>query len=285
MHPSFIRNSYRNSNSNLNLNSKLTSHHITSHTSHHNFWKWDFLFRKLSAFVLPEGFPAHPHRGFTTLTYFLPSSSENDNNSKSGGGGFIHRDSLGVKQKYGSLGSSNNNNNPRYTDHAQWLFTGSGMLHEEMFDFEEEEKSGGTDEKYNSRYELYQLWINVPSNYKLNPPKVQLLRTGTGSDDNNDDDDDDGTGTTKTNTDADAGVMPTVSTSTESVSTSTSTNCDVVVIAGTYKPYNNIDNNDDDDDDDDTNVVTSQAKPVHSDLSVLHAVSYTHLTLPTNDLV
>ncbi|OEU06880.1 hypothetical protein FRACYDRAFT_252510, partial [Fragilariopsis cylindrus CCMP1102] len=143
---------------------------------HHNFWKWDFLFRKLSAFVLPEGFPAHPHRGFTTLTYFLPSSSsENDNNSKSGGGGFIHRDSLGVKQKYGSLGSSNNNNNPRYTDHAQWLFTGSGMLHEEMFDFEEEEKSGGTDEKYNSRYELYQLWINVPSNYKLDPPQVQLL--------------------------------------------------------------------------------------------------------------
>jgi redox-sensitive bicupin YhaK (pirin superfamily) len=244
-------------------------------TSHHNFWKWDFIFRKLSAFVLPEGFPAHPHRGFTTLTYFLPSSSENENDG-SGGGGFIHRDSLGVKQKYGSSsgssGNSNSNSNSRYKDHAQWLFTGSGMLHEEMFDFEEDSS------KYNSRYELYQLWINVPSKYKLNPPKVQLLRTATGTYDNdNDDDDDDGTRTrtgTTTNTDGNGngnGVMPTVSTSKESISTATTTNCDVVVIAGTYKPYDNDnDDNDKEEEDDDINVVTSQAKPVHSDLSVLH---------------
>ena len=90
-------------------------------------------------FILPAGFPAHPHRGFTTLTYFLK-------------GGFRHRDSMGIVQDYGR-------SQPK---HSQWLFTGAGLLHEEMFD-----KS--------SQQELYQLWINVPSQRKLDPPDVRLL--------------------------------------------------------------------------------------------------------------
>lgn len=41
--------------------------------------------------------------------------------------------------------------------------TGSGMLHEEMFDVQYQ------------RQELYQLWLNVPSSHKMDPPDSVLL--------------------------------------------------------------------------------------------------------------
>lgn len=73
----------------------------------------------------PNRFPAHPHRGFTTLTYFLPNDDNADSastsNTSTSGGGFIHRDSLGIKQTYGSKGG-------RYTDEAQWLFVRTTLL-------------------------------------------------------------------------------------------------------------------------------------------------------------
>jgi len=99
-------------------------------------------------YILPEGFPAHPHRGFTTLTYFLK-------------GGFSHRDSLGVAQSYGKS-SSPNFNTKIQEYHSQWLFTGAGLLHEEMFNDSPQQ-------------ELFQLWVNVPSTRKLDPPTVNLL--------------------------------------------------------------------------------------------------------------
>jgi redox-sensitive bicupin YhaK (pirin superfamily) len=222
---------------------------------HHNFWKWDAIFRKLSAFVLPEGFPAHPHRGFTTLTYFLPPDTEggnaNANANAGGGGGFVHRDSIGVKQTYGSKGS--------YKNQAQWLFTGRGMLHEEMFDFLQNDLGKKDKQDYNSRYELYQLWVNVPGTHKLDPPRVQLLREA------------DGKSKDETRADEDVGVMPRVVSSKTSVSPAngedklmtTTTDCEVVVIAGSYQPSC----------EDDRQVVSSfqsQAEPLHSDLSVLH---------------
>ena len=222
---------------------------------HHNFWKWDAIFRKLSAFVLPEGFPAHPHRGFTTLTYFLPPDTKggnaNANANAGGGGGFVHRDSIGVKQTYGSKGS--------YKNQAQWLFTGRGMLHEEMFDFLQNDLGKKDKQDYNSRYELYQLWVNVPGTHKLDPPRVQLLREA------------DGKSKDETRADEDVGVMPRVVSSKTSVSPAngedklmtTTTDCEVVVIAGSYQPSC----------EDDRQVVSSfqsQAEPLHSDLSVLH---------------
>lgn len=109
----------------------------------HSFAKYD-LFRWIQQqFILPEGFPAHPHRGFITLTYILQ-------------GGMKHRDSLGIQQIYKQ-------------HQTQWLYTGSGMLHEEMWD---------NDDNI-SQQELYQLWINVPSRFKLNPPSVVLLGNDT----------------------------------------------------------------------------------------------------------
>ena len=48
------------------------------------------------------------------------------------------------------------------------------MLHEEMFDLVQNDLD--SNQNYNSRYELYQLWVNVPGNHKLDPPQVQLLK-------------------------------------------------------------------------------------------------------------
>ena len=54
--------------------------------------------------------------------------------------------------------------------HTQWLSTGSGMLHEEMFD-----NSSGGDFIKPVRQELYQLWLNVPAKHKWTEPSSVLL--------------------------------------------------------------------------------------------------------------
>jgi redox-sensitive bicupin YhaK (pirin superfamily) len=114
----------------------------------HTFAAWDIL-RYLQRTFFPEGFPAHPHRGFVTVTYILK-------------GGFQHRDSLGVKQLYGA--------EERHSGkHTQWLTTGGGILHEEMFDMGFKNFFQPCDQ------ELYQLWLNLPSKDKLTPPRIDLL--------------------------------------------------------------------------------------------------------------
>uniref|UniRef100_A0A7S3P4A4 Pirin N-terminal domain-containing protein n=1 Tax=Amphora coffeiformis TaxID=265554 RepID=A0A7S3P4A4_9STRA len=97
-----------------------------------------------------EGFPAHPHRGFVTLTYFLD-------------GGFRHRDSLGIEQVYGQ-------NLEGVPHHSQWLSTGAGLLHEEMF-YQKEWWHW-------QRQELYQLWINLPRSEKMSQPYLLLMEDG-----------------------------------------------------------------------------------------------------------
>lgn len=114
----------------------------------HSFAAWDPL-RYIQRTFFPEGFPAHPHRGFVTVTYFLR-------------GGFLHRDSAGVKQIYGA--------EERHGEkHTQYLMTGAGLLHEEMFDIKADNALGV------SGQELYQLWLNVPSKNKFDTPFSQLL--------------------------------------------------------------------------------------------------------------
>jgi redox-sensitive bicupin YhaK (pirin superfamily) len=116
----------------------------------HSFFQWDPLRYFQRQFILPEGFPAHPHRGFTTVTYFLK-------------GGFTHRDSMGIQQAYGAKPSRHG------PYHTQWLSTGAGLLHEEMFDF------GGGENDWWTDQELYQLWLNVPAREKMTPPVSYLL--------------------------------------------------------------------------------------------------------------
>lgn len=102
--------------------------------------------RYIQRTFFPEGFPAHPHRGFITVTYCMS-------------GGMVHRDSLGVKQTYGA--------EPRHNGkHTQWLTAGAGILHEEMWD---------VSSNLSDRQELYQLWLNLPAKYKMCNPSVHLL--------------------------------------------------------------------------------------------------------------
>src|SRR6202521_4086268 len=77
------------------------------------------------------GFPAHPHRGFETVTYMLD-------------GHMRHEDHLGNR---GDLG-------PGY---VQWMTAARGIIHSEM-----PQQSEG-------RMRGFQLWLNLPSQEKMKP--------------------------------------------------------------------------------------------------------------------
>ncbi|MEN3365299.1 MAG: quercetin 2,3-dioxygenase [Burkholderiales bacterium] len=77
------------------------------------------------------GFPAHPHRGFETVTYMLD-------------GHMRHEDHLG---NVGELMSGG----------VQWMTAGRGIVHSEMPQQEQGRMRG------------FQLWINLPANEKMKP--------------------------------------------------------------------------------------------------------------------
>lgn len=81
------------------------------------------------------GFPAHPHRGFETVTYMLD-------------GRMRHRDHLGNEAVLESGG-------------VQWMTAGRGVIHEEMPEQEEGLMRG------------FQLWINLPAAEKMIPARYQ----------------------------------------------------------------------------------------------------------------
>lgn len=83
-----------------------------------------------------SGFPAHPHRGFETVTYMLEGSVE-------------HRDSLGNS---GVIGPGD----------VQWMTAGSGIVHEEMPHGDERGRIGG-----------FQLWVNLPAELKMTAPRYR----------------------------------------------------------------------------------------------------------------
>jgi redox-sensitive bicupin YhaK (pirin superfamily) len=75
------------------------------------------------------GFPAHPHRGFETVTYILD-------------GHMLHEDHLGNK---GNLKSGG----------VQWMTAGRGIIHSEM------------PQQDRGRMRGFQLWINLPAKEKM----------------------------------------------------------------------------------------------------------------------
>lgn len=77
------------------------------------------------------GFPAHPHRGFETVTYMLDGHME-------------HQDHLG---NVGNLAPGS----------VQWMTAGRGVIHSEM----PKQKDG--------RMRGFQLWINLPAAEKMRP--------------------------------------------------------------------------------------------------------------------
>ena len=70
------------------------------------FLLFDHLGPKQVAPGVADGFPAHPHRGFETVTYLLDGAIE-------------HRDSFGNR---GRIGPGD----------VQWMTAGSGLVHSEM---------------------------------------------------------------------------------------------------------------------------------------------------------
>ncbi len=87
------------------------------------------------------GFPAHPHRGFETLTVVLQ-------------GRLDHADSLGAAARYGD-------------GDAQWMTAGAGIVHSEMFPLLRTDAPNPA--------ELFQIWVNLPPAKKLAPPGYKML--------------------------------------------------------------------------------------------------------------
>lgn len=87
------------------------------------------------------GFPAHPHRGFETVTYVRT-------------GVIDHSDSLGAKARFGQ-------------GDTQWLTAGAGIVHCEMFPL--------LDETGPNPLELFQIWLNLPAESKMVDPHFTML--------------------------------------------------------------------------------------------------------------
>jgi quercetin 2,3-dioxygenase len=86
-----------------------------------------------------KGAPAHPHRGFETVTYLIE-------------GIFEHKDSSGNS---GKLNAGD----------IQWMTAGSGLIHSEMPEMEFSKKGG--------RLHGFQLWVNLPQKDKMTNPHYQ----------------------------------------------------------------------------------------------------------------
>jgi redox-sensitive bicupin YhaK (pirin superfamily) len=84
------------------------------------------------------GFPAHPHRGFETVTYMLD-------------GHLRHEDHLGHT---GDLKSGG----------VQWMTAGRGIIHSEM------------PQQERGRMRGFQLWINLPANEKMKPASYRDIQ-------------------------------------------------------------------------------------------------------------
>jgi redox-sensitive bicupin YhaK (pirin superfamily) len=89
----------------------------------------------------PRGVGVHPHRGFETVTLAYE-------------GKIAHHDSAGNS---GIIGKGE----------VQWMTAASGILHKEYHE-SNYSKSGGP-------FQMVQLWINLPAEYKMTMPRYQSI--------------------------------------------------------------------------------------------------------------
>jgi quercetin 2,3-dioxygenase len=90
------------------------------------------------------GFPAHPHRGFETVTLVRT-------------GRIDHADSMGAAARYGD-------------GDVQWLTAGRGIQHSEMFPLLSTTTPNPLD--------LFQIWLNLPARQKFAAPHFTMLWAG-----------------------------------------------------------------------------------------------------------
>ena len=91
-----------------------------------------------------RGVGEHPHRGFETVTFAIKGEVE-------------HRDSGGGGGKITTGG-------------IQWMTAGSGVVHDEFHSREFSQKGGD--------FEMIQLWVNLPSKFKMTKPRYQSFEKG-----------------------------------------------------------------------------------------------------------
>lgn len=87
------------------------------------------------------GFPAHPHRGFETVTIARQGLID-------------HSDSLGAAGRFGN-------------GDVQWMTAGKGVQHSEMFPLLKEDED--------NPLELFQIWLNLPRDKKMAEPHFAML--------------------------------------------------------------------------------------------------------------
>ncbi|WP_305091472.1 pirin family protein [Prescottella sp. R16] len=87
------------------------------------------------------GFPAHPHRGFETVTVLRRGIVD-------------HADSTGASARYGA-------------GDVQWVTAGGGVSHSEMFPMLHTDRDND--------FELYQIWLNLPARSKSAAAEFTML--------------------------------------------------------------------------------------------------------------
>ena len=87
------------------------------------------------------GFPAHPHRGFETVTVVSKGMVD-------------HADSMGAAGRYGG-------------GDVQWMTAGRGVQHSEMFPL--------LDDQQGNDLELFQIWLNLPRIGKMVDPHFTMF--------------------------------------------------------------------------------------------------------------
>ena len=101
------------------------------------------------------GFPAHPHRGFETVTIVRKGLID-------------HSDSLGATARFGATARSGSTERSQGSvGDVQWLTAGKGIVHCEMFPLLNSTEP--------NPLELFQIWLNLPAKNKMVEPHFTML--------------------------------------------------------------------------------------------------------------